>query len=185
MVKTSSKKKRKSWYNIVAPKQFGSRIVGTTPAFEESQLKSRILQVNLSELTGDHKHQSLKAYLGLSNIKAQDVETEIVGFELNPSTLKRVVKKQKSRGDLSKTYETSDCKVRLKFVYVTRKKASGGVLGAIGKKIDEVVTPELKKMKYDELVDSFTSRKLQTGLKKSLNKIYPLSFCEIRSMRRM
>ena len=185
MVKKSSKKKRKSWYNIVSPRLFGNRVVGATPAFEESDLKKRILQVNLSELTGDHKHQSLKVYLGFSTVKSPNIDTEVIGFEMNPSTLKRVVKKQKSRGDLSKVYETSEGKVKLKFIYVTRKPTSGGVLSSMSKKIDEIVEAEVTKMKYDELVSAFTSHRLQTILRKSLNKIYPLSFCEIRSMRKM
>lgn len=181
----SSKKKKKSWYNIVSPKQFGNKVVGMTPAFEGADMGTRVLQINLNDLTNDHKHQNLKAYLGFSKVQAPNVSTEVVGFEMNPSTLKRVVKKQRSRGDLSKVYETSDKKIRLKFTYVTRKKTSNAVLNTISEKIDEMITPALKKMTYEEVVGAFIARKFQYDLRKTLNKVYPLSFCEIRSLKRM
>ena len=114
-----SKKKKKSWYNIVSPKQFGSRVVGSTLAYDGADMGSRVLQINLNDLTNDHKHQNLKAYLKFSKVQAPNVSTEVIGFEMNPSTLKRVVKKQRSRGDLSKIYSTTDHKIRLKFTYVT------------------------------------------------------------------
>ena len=50
--KASSNWKRKTWYNVIAPKTFGEKEVGHVVSLEPEGLDSRHISVNLMTLSG-------------------------------------------------------------------------------------------------------------------------------------
>ena len=183
--KSSSRKKKKVWFEMIAPAEFGDKQLGLIPLYEETELGERTLKIPLSELTGDYKQQEIKVTLKLVAFKGKKILTELMGFQLGQSSLKRAVRKEKSRGDLSSMFKTSDQDVQIKTLFVTRTKTSGSVIRALTNKLQETLQITLAKVSYQDFVSSFIKHNIQYELKKALSKIYPVTYCEIRSVKKV
>lgn len=183
--KISARKRKKSWYDIISPDYLGSQVIGVTPAYEDADLGKRVVKRMLNEITGNMKQQNVKVILGVSNVKGNKINTDVIGFEINPSYVKRAVRKEKSKGEFSQDFQTNDANVRIKGTFVTRNKTSKAIRDSIVKTITNELQTKLSKMSYQDLVSELLSHRLQYQLKKKSDKIYPLSFCEIRYFRKV
>ena len=53
------KVKKKTWFDIVGPKIFNERFLGSTPAFSLDDIKGRTIKLNLMKVTGNMKSQNV------------------------------------------------------------------------------------------------------------------------------
>ena len=118
-------KKKKIWVKIIAPKEFGSKVIGETIQKEANKLIGRTLKVSLSNLTRDMKKQSVSLGFIIKNVNEGKAETELYKYYISPSHLKRLVRKAKEKVDDSFEVETSDkVKLKIKPFMLTRQKTS-------------------------------------------------------------
>ena len=179
-VRKSSKKKKK-WFDIVAPKVFNSLKIGETLAYEPSQLVGRKLRVNLMVLTNDPKKQNTNVNFKVASLSGENGVCKIVGYELNRSYIKRMVRKSTSKIDDSFVVESkSGLKFKIKPLLIARFKINNSVATEIRKKLRENVGNFFKEKSDDEIILAIVQGKLQREIRGSLKKIYPLSAFEIR-----
>ncbi len=179
------KKKKKKWVTIYASSVFNNINIGETLVVEQNEALGKTLEVNLADLTNDIKKQNILLTFAANKIQDQKVVCHIIGYELSPSYVKRVIKRARSKIEDSFLCFTKDeVKVRLKPVILTRSKAKGSILTLLRHKSRDYFVNNVKKQSYDEILSDIMSHNLQKGLKEELKKIYPVSLTELRIFKK-
>jgi len=175
--------KKKRWHPIVAPKLFSERVIGESPALEPAMMIGRTVKSNLTNLTGDIKKQHVEVTFEVDKVMGDTAYTYIRSFEINPSAMKRFVRRGKKRVDDSFKCRTSDSKtVVIKPFLVTKAMTTNSIITKLRKTAREVLTRGISGSTYDQICNDFVLYNLQKSMKAVLNKIYPLKICEIRMM---
>ena len=181
-----AKKREKKWYEILASKQFNNLPIGETVAYEDKNLIGRIIKANVANLVRDPKLQNVRLNFRINEIKEGKAHTEIYGYSLVGSYIKRIVRAGRSKVDDSFLVNTKDgVKIRLKPLVLTRYKTQRSVLTALRKLVEKDFREYIEKENYDKFVSELVSKKLQRDLKRKLGKIYPVGMVEIRIMKRI
>ena len=175
--------KKKIWFKIIAPALFNNQVMGETLAAEPDTLIGKTLPINLMNLTRDMRQQNIEVLFKVNKVAGEKASTELIGYRMSPSSIKRIVRRNKIKIDQSLIAETADnIKLKLKLIMLTVNSTNKSVATALRKAAEERVARAVKKLKYDDLVQEIVKHKMQNGLRKQLSKVYPLRICEIRYM---
>ena len=181
--KAAIKVKKKRWIQIVAPKIFREMVLGESYVSELDQLVGKRIKTSLMSITGEPKKQNTVIIFRVTSIKESKALTEVIGYGIRSSLIKRLVRRGTERIDHSFVLKTSDgITIRLKTFMLTRRATKRSVLTSIKKLSTELLKNQIEKMSYNNLVNDLVSSKLQRPLSHELKKIYPLKVCEIREM---
>ena len=176
-----TKLKKKQWYQIIAPKQFEEGVLGETLVSDPQMMLGKALSHNLMNLTSDPKRQNINIYFKVVKIEGGKGLTSIVGYEIIPSSVKRFVRRNSEKMNLSFECETADnIMVRIKPLVITKADVKGSVAAKMRNVIVQNLIKAIKKTNYNELMNDVITHKLQSELRAGLNKMYPLKVCEIR-----
>ncbi|MBI2656771.1 hypothetical protein HYX03_03460 [Candidatus Woesearchaeota archaeon] len=175
------KLKKKQWCPIIAPKQFDNAVIGETLVYEPQQMLGKTLSHSLMNLTNDTKRQNISIHFKVVEIEGSNAKTSITGYQIIPSTVKRFVRRNSEKMDISFTCETSDnFFLRVKPLVITRGEVKGSIAAKLRNNITSYLAKTIKKMTYEEILNELISHKLQDTMRAGLTKIYPLKVCEIR-----
>ena len=181
MAEQVAKLKKKQWYNIIAPKQFDNVVIGETLVYEPGAMLGKTLSHSLMNLTNDTKRQNINIHFKVVAIDGDNAKTSIVGYQIIPSTVKRFVRRNSEKMDLSFTCDTADnVFLRVKPLVITKADVKGSTAAKLRNNIISFLGKTIKKMTYDELISDLISRKLQDSMRQNFSKMYPLKVCEIR-----
>ncbi len=175
-----SKLKGKEWYQIVAPKFFGDFVIGETLAFNSEQLKGRVIETSLSDLTGDVNKYYIKLFFKVENVNGSSAVTQFVGHDCTRDFIARIVQSRTTRIDTNDTIDLKDKKMIVKCIAITNRKVSGQLESKIRKLVSQLVISELSKMKTEEFIREMIDGTIQQRIRKSVSKVYPLRFFEFR-----
>jgi len=178
------KKRKKAWFQIVAPKLFREQIIGESLVGEAGELKDRCITSNLMALTNDMKGQNINITFRLKEVKNNRAYAEVVGYKMIPTTIRRIVRRGKDKIDDSFVCKTSDgINVRIKILLITRGDTKGSVIRKLRKSSINAICAYAKKTTYENFMSDIVTYRLQRFLRDSVNKIYPLKNCEIRQAK--
>ncbi|HLC65383.1 MAG TPA: hypothetical protein VJI46_04640 [Candidatus Nanoarchaeia archaeon] len=179
----TAKIKKKIWYQIIAPKLFNEQPLGETIVYDPQEMVGKSLSVNLMVLTNDIKKQNINVTFKVDKLEGSKGRTSMVGYDIVPSSVKRLVRRSRDKIDLSFVCKTADnALIRVKPVLITKANAKGSVLTKIRVKCIELCTRSIAKLDYEKFLEEILSHHLQESLIGDLKKIYPLKTLEIRSM---
>jgi ribosomal protein S3AE len=178
-----SKGKKKKFVKIISTKNFNEQIIGESLVMDKKLLIGRSVRLNMMSLTNDPKNQNIQLKFLITHQRGEDVGTEIIGYKLLPTFIKRLVRKEKKRADDCFSVKTSDDKkVVLKLFMLTLNLTTKSVLKALRREAREIIFEKFSKTSYDLILKEILQHRFQNELKKKLSKIYPLRFCEVRHM---
>jgi len=181
----AKKPKKKTWYTIVASKEFNNSIIGDTITYSPDSLIGRTIKVSLSDLTRNSKQQNTNITFSIINVK-EKANTELVSYELSSSFIKRLVKPGKDKFDDSLILTTKDdIKLRVKPFTIAKSKINKSISTALRAKTREFLTDFFKKQTFSTIISSLISYKLQRDIKNHLKKIYPVRTFEIRVLKKI
>lgn len=173
--------KRKRWLPIVAPELFNHALLGETMVVEPAEMVGKTINLSLMTLTGDLKKQSINVMFKVVGTHDNKAITEVVGYALSPSSIKRFVRRGRARIDTSFVCKTADDKaVRIKPFIVTAFDCSRSLASAIQKRTIECLVREVTKKEYKHVVRDLVEGRLQSRLYDALKKITPLKIASIR-----
>jgi ribosomal protein S3AE len=174
---------KKEWYPILAPKIFQNAVLGETYVYEPEQIIGKGITKNLMSLTNDVKRQNININFEVADVKNGKAFTNIMGYYMVQSSIKRLVRRNIEKIDMSFSCKTSDNKnLQIKPLLITRAATTGSVATKIRKNAQDFLVKYISSISYDNFVNDLVTYKLQNSLRKEMNKIYPLRVCEIRSM---
>ena len=175
-----AKVKRKRWVTIVTPASFNSEFVGEIPVTEPKSLIGKSITVNLMNLTRDIKKQNTTLKFTVIDVQGDKASTELRGYNLVPSSVRRLLRRGKERVDLSFICKTSDGKkVRIKPLMIPPVKLKGSVSASLKRVVINYIVPFVAKTTFDNVVRELISGKLQRSLKDELKKVYPIRIVEV------
>ena len=177
------RKEKKKYYPIIAPPVFDKQEIGEIPLYDLNECIGRTLSLNLITLINDPKKQNVNIKFEITNIDGQKALTEVIGYHIVQSSVRRMIKRKKIRIDDSFAVKTNDSKsVRIKPFLITAGFIRRSALRGLRENLRDIITKDVSKMSYEDLIVGLISRKFQNELRSRLNKIYPLAVCEIRAM---
>lgn len=179
----SLKGKKKKWFSLFAPKFFNEQNLGETTAYETKELETKKISVNLMTLAGDPKKQSTNVRFVVDRIEGNNAYTHLDKITLQPASIKRMVRRGKTKVEDSFLCETQDKKyIRIKPLVFTRNQSTNSVMTAIRHTTRDIVTKTVKNMKAEDVFYDILMFKLQKMLKESLSKIVPIKIVEIKNI---
>ncbi|MFH1592216.1 MAG: hypothetical protein ABIB47_02520 [Candidatus Woesearchaeota archaeon] len=179
----STKKSKKTWIRIVAPKEFNSIELGESYVYSPEDLIGKNLKANLSTLLRDIRRQNANLSFKVHEVSGNHVITKIISFEILPAHVKRMVRTMKDRLDDSFIVPSKDkLKIRIKPIILTRSKTSNSVLTLIRKATREKLGKFASEHSFSEIINIVITGQLQKQIKSELKKIHPLSIFEIRKV---
>ena len=147
--------------------------------YEIKDLDGRIIKYDLTRsLKG--KSVLLQLKVKVENDKATSVPREL---KLLPYYLKRMVRKGTNYVEDSFSTDCKDAQIRIKPFLITRRKVSRAVRKALREKVKEELIKYAKTKNSEEIFEEVLKNQLQKTLSLKLKKIYPLSLCEIRTLK--
>lgn len=181
--KTKVKTIKKAWVQLIAPEIFNKQVIGETLLADSKTAEGKTVPCNLMNLTRDMRNQNYTVKFKVTQVNGQKAETDFIGYDMNSSSLKKMVRRKKSKIVQSSTFKTADDKlIRLKTIMITRNEVSNSVATALRKSNNDTLAREIGKITFDKLSGEVSFHKLQNMLKKSFEKIYPLRMYEVYSL---
>jgi len=178
--------KKKSWYVLKAPSLFDEREIGNTLVMAPEDALNRYVVVNAMTLLGDMKKQSQLLKFKISSVKDKKCLTEIDGFSIMPATLKRLVRRNRDRIDLSFIAPTKDgVMVRIKPLLITRSLTSRSVRTDLHHAAKKAIHEYVAEKEFDDCVGDVMQGALQAHVKSELHSIYPLRSVEMKIFERV
>jgi len=178
------KAKKKLWYKIIAPKIFANKEVGESYLAGPDGAIGRIVKINLRELTSNVKDQNSYIVLQITSASGSNLNTVLVGYELNNIGVKRAIRKNAKRLDdyfALKTKSGRPVVVKTLMVTISKTQRSKGVM--LRSKLKEILQEELGKSDFNTFVSNLVNQKIMGAARKRLNKIYPLRELAIRVLK--
>lgn len=181
--KTIDSWKKKKWYTLLAPEAFNHFELGETPANMPDEVEGRTVISNLMVLTGNSKRQNTNVIFRVTKVQGDKAFTEFINYQMAPSSIKRMMRRNKSRVDDSFVCKTSDSTlVRMKPFLVTASIARRAATTSIRRGAKQHVVREVAKVTYDGLCQDLVSGKFQKTIREHLHHIFPIIASEIRMM---
>jgi small subunit ribosomal protein S3Ae len=183
--KVGIKKKKKSWFNIISPKSFGSVELGETLAVDKAAVVGKNITMNLSLITKSGKDQKVNMSFVVEGVKEDKAHTKAIGFKLEPSYVKRMARKGKSKIANSFNLKSKDdIDLVLKVLIITKTKITRGVRADVHHACKKYVEEQVTKYSFENLLGVVVSKELQVAIKKELSsKVYPLSTVVIKEVK--
>jgi small subunit ribosomal protein S3Ae len=177
------KVKAKTWFKIFAPKSFNNEVIGESLLTSSENLMGKYICVNLSLITGDMKKQGTVIKFKVTSIRPEGGNTEVVGYEIQPATLRRFMRR--AIKDIANSFEcmTADnVRVRIKPIAFVSNRVKGSISTLLSRTIKFLVIKEVKSKNYVDLFNEIIMGKLQREIRERLNKIYSVRIFEIKAL---
>ncbi|MBU1199665.1 MAG: hypothetical protein KKF46_01285 [Nanoarchaeota archaeon] len=179
-----AKVRKKKWFHVVAPKFFREQVIGDIHLYDSEQMLNRKLTVNMMNLTGNPRNQNVNVMLIIKEIKEGKGMTEILGYEMMPSSVKRIVRRGRTKVSDSVIIATRDNKkVIIKPLLITSRHANKSAANSIRVLARNTLVTYVSKLTYEKLVEEIITFKLQKFLGNTTAKIAPMRNAEIRAFK--
>lgn len=187
MVTTDTKKvsrikvSKKVWYRIIAPNVFGQKELGETYLSSPESAVGRTMKINLRDLTGNVKDQNVYISFKVNRVDGSSLRTDLIGYELAPTYVKKLVRKNTVRIDDYFSFKTKNGEnVIIKTIIITLHKAQRSVKNQVRRQLESVLEEEIKTSDFATFLSSLVNHKIQSAAKKGINRIYPIRELAVR-----
>ncbi len=178
-----TKVKKKKWMSIHAPKSFNSVFLGETHVQEANSVLNKSVTMNLMVLLDDPKKQHYTIRFDVTQVKDGKADTQVIGLKMNPSSIKRLIRRRRDRIDDSFVVRIAGGRlVRVKPMLITRNLSSKAAQTDIRLTVRGKLRDHFQKMKFDDIVHDLIEMKTQRMVKDICNKTHPLRSVEIREI---
>jgi small subunit ribosomal protein S3Ae len=174
-------RKKPKWFTIMAPRQFGGKEIGVTPATDPKMLLDRRVAVNVAELTGDPTRYYMKLIFRIRSWEGERALTVFDRFDVFRDHIARMVHKYLSRIDIIQDLETHDGRrVRVKSVCTLPTRVKTSIERSVRKRIAELVGGKAKELDLHKFVKATIAGEIKTHVMKQASNVYPIKDFEVR-----
>jgi ribosomal protein S3AE len=185
-VKTESKlkKKKKRWFPILASRLFNNRVLGESFVSDASLLKGKYITTNLMTVTGEMKNQNVNVSFEVDNVTDGKGQASLVSYTMIPNSLKRFIRRGRSRVDDSIKLKTADgLFIQIKPVIITQTLATRLIKTQLRVQTRNMLFSMAQRYPYEKLVSEIIFQRIQKNLKDVLKKITPVKSVGIRMFK--
>ncbi len=176
--------RKKKWLTIIAPKLFNEQPLGETPTYENESVVGRHLIFNLMNLARDAKKQAINIRFIVKEVRGEKAFTELIGYELLPSSVRRLVRREKDKIEDSFIVLTKDeVKILVKPLLITKNKTVGSILSRLRKEAKIAYQQTARRLVLQEFLTNAVQGSLQKSVRDRISKIYPVRISELKTLR--
>lgn len=176
--------KKKRWIPVQASADLGSQKIGELHLEEPAQGIGRTLDISLMTITGDPSRQSTHLDFKITKQENNTLQTEITGYHIITAAVRKMMHRERTKIEDSFVIATKDkTKHRIKPIIIAKGQITGGVKAHIQRDLRSHIIRITAEKTYNELIKDLISHQFQKQLQQTLRKIYPLSTCEIKSLK--
>ncbi|MFH1770717.1 MAG: hypothetical protein ABH828_04110 [archaeon] len=177
----STKKIKKKWFPIVAPKMFGGKVLGELLLADANMMKGRHITQNLSNVLNDPKKHSINMQFLIKDVKEGQGITTITKYELISGYIKRLIRRGRTKIVDSFITKSADGKrVRVKTIILTNSYAHKSTQTKIRMNVRELMKKEVAKNTFEKSIEELLKLTIQKEIRKTISKIAPSRNFEIR-----
>ncbi len=176
---------RKKWYDIVSPKIFNNKVVGETPAGMPEKIKGRTIQVRADKLFNNRSFRNITVTLKIKDVKNNRGITEVKKVELDNSYIQRKARGRSKINIIKKLEAKSGEDFKVNISAVTLNRCNTSTKNSIRKKLDNLLTKDLKNSGFEKIVLNLISGSFQKKWKKNLHDIFPIISIELEKLERI
>jgi len=148
-------------------------------AYEIKDLNEKLIKYDLTRILKG-KSVLLQLKVKVEGEKATSVPREL---KLLSYYLRRMMRKGTNYVEDSFSTDCKNAQIRIKPFLITRRKVSRVVRKALRERAKEELIAYVKTRNSDEIFEDVLKNQLQKDLSLKLKKIYPLSLCEIKTLK--
>lgn len=172
---------KKQWYEIVAPKAFGEKVVGETPSVDPRSLVGRKINVSLMDVAREYQKFYVKLQFQIERVEGIRAYTKFVGHDIMRERIYRMVQRRVRRVDVIQDLTTKDgIRLRVKTVFVLIRRVNTSTKAATRQIAKEFIEKAAKEANFEDFVKSMVTGQLQQAARKEINKISPVGNIEVR-----
>ncbi len=176
--------KGKDWFNILAPREFGAKLLGQSPATDPKSLMGRTMEIGAPEITGDNSKYYMKLSVKITNVEGKTCLTSFNGLECTRDHLLRMVRKRNQKVECIIDAATKDGWVlRIKPWTILNGKPPATVETKMRHLVMNFFGDFASKNSMSDVVRKALTTEMQMMLKKSGSKVYPVRFSEIARIK--
>jgi len=166
---------KKKWFTVITPTEYGAKEIAEIAAFEPDELVGRVVEYNMTLLSGNPRDQGRWIYFVIDNVQGEKANTVSKKLITSESYVQRMARRYKQRILLSNIFETKDGKkVQVKLMGFAVKKLHRPVNADITHKIFDSLKAMISSENIAEIFSLGTMDKLLSEAKKESSTIYPL-----------
>ena len=174
----------KTWYVVIAPPFFGNVELGSLPAENPEQLKGRVVEATLYDITSDFSHQYLKMFFQINELDGKTAHTLFKGHEYSRDYLRSLVRRRTTKVDGLFNLITKDgykLRIAVSALTLSRIKTSQEKLirDMMAKTVDEKATA----LTLDQFVQEMVLGKIASDVYNKAKKVAPLRHVGIRKSK--
>ncbi len=172
--------KKKKWFKIIAPKEFGEKKIGETPAEKPKTIIGRSINVSLGDLTGQRSQRHIVITFDVVDVQGDKALTRFFAHEINQSYMDRLIRRRMSKIEIVPTVTTKDNqKVKVKAVVITSKKANQKQETAIRHIVVEKIEKSAEKKDFNEFCQELVFGVIALKIFKDTKAVVPIKRTEI------
>lgn len=177
--KKVNKWRNKDWYTLEAPEMFERKEIGGTPAEEEDNVIGRVIKVPLDQITNKRSHRNTIIDFKVKEIEGGKAKTEIKGFEISRSYIRKNIRKRKSIIKTVKDLETDGIKLHTTAYAFTVRNVHSSQKKKIREIINRKLEEEAEKNDFNSLIQKMIFGKTATEIFRETKEISPIKRIEI------
>ena len=175
--------KKKTWFTIIAPKEFASKEIGTTVAEKPELVLGRTIKVSVRSLAGQARKQHITLIFKINEVKGNKAYTKAIGHEILESYLKKFVRNKSSKIQTTQTItlEGSE-KIKIKTLTLTSRRIEKKKRTAIRKIMQEKIN-SISNTSSQKLISDLVFGTIAQSILNDVKKIAPIKRIEIVKSR--
>ena len=102
------KRKKKTWFSILAPTEFGKKELGECYLADKKELVGKRIRVNMMAVART-RNPNVRLTFEVKDVKEDICISDLVLYNLLPVSIKRMARKGKTKIDISKILDSKLC----------------------------------------------------------------------------
>ena len=155
-------------------------MIATTPATDTKSVMNRVVEVPVSELTGDQAKYYMRMGLKTKESSGEGITTRFHTFFCVEEYVMRMARKGLGKVTVFTDVETKDKWVlQMSVMAVLNRRANANIKKKVSELIINLMKSKAKDMSHGDMVKAVMAGVFQMKIKKAASKIYPVRFSEI------
>ncbi|MBT4134781.1 hypothetical protein HOE39_00320 [Candidatus Woesearchaeota archaeon] len=176
VTKLKTRKGKKKWFPVKAPKIYKSKDLPQVTAYEPAELVGRMIMINMKEITGSGRDSNTRAKFEIVKVQGDTAMTESRGFFVNDAQVSRVGRKAVTR--IESVFYVNDkngTKIKFKILLGSKNNISRVVQHEVRMLSEASIEKAVKKMDAESVFTVESIKKFSTEIKKLSKPIYPIN----------
>ncbi len=175
--------KGKEWFRVMAPTEIGDYVIGETPTLDSDAMVGKTIEASLMDMGGDPSKYYYKLKFRIISVNGDKAATRFEGLSCTRDYVLRMSQRRTRQVRVVMDMKTKDgWTIRVKAINVMNRVVQSQISKRIRKLTDEMVRSAASQLNMYEFLNEIISGALQTEVRETGSKIYPVRIFEVTSI---